>query len=906
MALFQRRRSELHRKCLLYLQAEDYDSPGNGASCWNDQATAYIKGAFYGRGIGPIFAQKFKCYGNEQHIKDCKFDVNIQCTHARDISIVCTECGKIDISNGYAKSISEDGKVLTAACKTGLRSNIDTSVCEAGIWSVPSIYCTVTADITDIRLVNGIGLYDGRVEVLMNGTWGTICKTSFSVLEAGAICRILFGARHWYRTFYTTSNVYGAGTGPIHIDNLDCKGTETDLNTCTYNPDVSCTNHSRDVAVACKVFPLNITNTRLVNGTGTYDGRIELQVDGHHWGTIDRRFVDLYDAQTICKTHNASLAVYFNTAIYGKGTGPILTREMNCYAEKNTINSCTLYAPYRSGSSHLYDLSIACTPCGLPDIYNGYPEAFNGTELTVTCHTGFYPNQIKMKCQNNNSWSEEQRCTPLHVFPLNISDIQLKNGYRPSEGRVEILVNGTWGTICDTNFDSADATVICKMFGLEYSSFIIKAKHYSGKGSGPIYVDKLNCTGTESHINLCSYEISNHCTHYDDVAVVCTGYQLPIKDIRLAGTNGPYHGRVELKVNGTWGTVCQDRFYAYSARAVCKMLGLTYRGYFYGARYGQGSGQIYVDRLECPASTNTDFPPLNDCKYAVDNYYNCGHNKDVSVMCYGPTLNITAARIVNGTGPYDGRAEINVNGIWGTICDQNFNIKAADLFCDLLGLRAAQYFTGAIYGEGSGPVFIDHLFCEDNDYSLSGCKYLFLNECSHGRDISVVCNECGQPDIYFWGVDFFTYHGTTLFADCSYYRTYVGKLKLTCDNQTQTWIKEGECQEYSFPLDVTEIRMADGPNSTTGRVELKSFDTWGTVCDDGFGMQEANAICSMLGYPPAVAYYAGAHYGPGTGPIFVDDLSCERDASHINNCSYITYDNCNHDKDVSVVCTGSY
>ncbi|XP_053387280.1 deleted in malignant brain tumors 1 protein-like [Mercenaria mercenaria] len=539
----------------------------------NLTATAYIKGAFYGRGIGPIFAQKFKCGGNEQHIKQCKFDVNVQCTHARDISIYCTECGGIDVSNGYVKSISEDGKVLTAACKTGFRSNTDTSVCEGGTWSIPSINCTVTSDIKDIRLVNGVGLYDGRVELLVNGTWGTICSTSFSVWEALSICRKLFGAKSYYQKTFTTSYYYGAGTGPIHIDKFDCPGSNADFNECTYSLDVSCTDHSRDVAVACRAFPLNFNDTRLVNGTGPNDGRIELQVDGH-WGTIDRRYIDMYDAQTICNTHGASLAMYFGTAIYGVGTGPILTHDMRCYAGKSTINSCTLYYPYRSSSSHLYDLSIACTSCGLPDIYNGFPVAFNGTELTVTCHTGFYPNQIKMKCLNNNTWSEEQRCTPLHAFPLNISDIQLKNGYRPSEGRVEILVNGTWGTICDTNFDSADATVICKMFGLEYSGYYIKARHYSGRGKGPIYVNKLNCTGTESHINLCSYEISNHCTHYDDVAVVCTGYQLPIKDIRLAGTNGPYHGRVELKVNGTWGTVCHDRFYANSARAVCKMLGL--------------------------------------------------------------------------------------------------------------------------------------------------------------------------------------------------------------------------------------------------------------------------------------------------------------------------------------------
>ncbi|XP_053388223.1 neurotrypsin-like, partial [Mercenaria mercenaria] len=215
----------------------------------NLKATAYVRGAYYGQGTGPIFAQEFKCNGNEQHIKDCEFVENVQCTHARDISIVCTECGEIDIYIGYAKSISKDGRVLSAACRLGFSTSVDTSVCEDGTWSIPSISCT--EETPYIRLVNGTGLYDGRVEILVNGTWGTICSTSLSWQDTVTICRTLFGLTAWHRTFYTTSNVYGAGSGPIHLDNLDCDGLKTDLNECTYSLDVSCTDHSGDIAVAC-------------------------------------------------------------------------------------------------------------------------------------------------------------------------------------------------------------------------------------------------------------------------------------------------------------------------------------------------------------------------------------------------------------------------------------------------------------------------------------------------------------------------------------------------------------------------------------------------------------------------------------------------------------------------------
>lgn len=54
------------------------------------------------------------------------------------------------------------------------------------------------------------------------------------------------------------------------------------------------------------------------------------------------------------------------------------------------------------------------------------------------------------------------------------------------------------------------------------------------------------------------------------------GYHLNITNIRLAGTSGPYHGRIELEVNGTWGTVADDYFESTDGQVVCRMLGLGY------------------------------------------------------------------------------------------------------------------------------------------------------------------------------------------------------------------------------------------------------------------------------------------------------------------------------------------
>lgn len=46
-----------------------------------------------------------------------------------------------------------------------------------------------------------------------------------------------------------------------------------------------------------------------------------------------------------------------------------------------------------------------------------------------------------------------------------VSGIRLVGGVGPFEGRVEINVNGIWGTICGSSFDMADGEVICKMAG---------------------------------------------------------------------------------------------------------------------------------------------------------------------------------------------------------------------------------------------------------------------------------------------------------------------------------------------------------------------------------------------------------------------------------------------------------
>ena len=87
-------------------------------------------------------------------------------------------------------------------------------------------------------------------------------------------------------------------------------------------------------------------------------------------------------------------------------------------------------------------------------------------------------------------------------------------------GRIEVLYNGTWGTICGNNFDYNDGGVICRQLGyIGVNSQGI----YFGKGTGPIWLSNMQCAGSEPSLTTCrksSWGINN-CTHDQDVSLSC-------------------------------------------------------------------------------------------------------------------------------------------------------------------------------------------------------------------------------------------------------------------------------------------------------------------------------------------------------------------------------------------------
>ena len=78
--------------------------------------------------------------------------------------------------------------------------------------------------------------------------------------------------------------------------------------------------------------------------------------------------------------------------------------------------------------------------------------------------------------------------------------------------------------MCDDDWDSTDARVVCKQLGYPSSGAIAFYGAYFGSGYGPIWLDDVNCNGSESNLlNCTNYGIGIHnCGHHEDAGVRCS------------------------------------------------------------------------------------------------------------------------------------------------------------------------------------------------------------------------------------------------------------------------------------------------------------------------------------------------------------------------------------------------
>ena len=114
-------------------------------------------------------------------------------------------------------------------------------------------------------------------------------------------------------------------------------------------------------------------------------------------------------------------------------------------------------------------------------------------------------------------------------------------------------------------------------------------------------------------------------------------------------------------------------------------------------------------------------------------------------------LTIPDIRLVGGSGPFQGRVEVYHNGVWGTVCDDDWDLQDAMVVCRQLGyINATAAVEPARFGSGSGPILFSELSCVGNESTITECDHRSTggHNCSHSQDAGVVCEGQSSCSIY--------------------------------------------------------------------------------------------------------------------------------------------------------------
>jgi len=168
------------------------------------------------------------------------------------------------------------------------------------------------------------------------------------------------------------------------------------------------------------------------------------------------------------------------------------------------------------------------------------------------------------------------------------------------------------------------------------------------------------------------------------------------------------------------------------------------------------------------------------------------------------------------------------------------------VYTEILG---AQSFSFAFFGQGTGPIHIDNVQCAGTEARLLDCPLLTIDNCVHAEDAGVRCQGCANGD----------------------------------------------------------VRLAGGSSQSVGRVEVCMGNSWGTVCDNGWGPLDARVVCRQLGFSTInVAARINAFYGAGTGQILLTNVACTGSESNLLECQVSTITTvCNHNEDAGVSCVAT-
>ncbi|XP_067248164.1 scavenger receptor cysteine-rich type 1 protein M130-like [Chanodichthys erythropterus] len=718
-------------------------------------------------------------------------------------------------------------------------------------------------------LVGGHSRCAGRVEVFHRGQWGTVCDDFWDLADAAVVCRELdcgepidaLGDAH-----------FGPGSGPIWMSYVMCTGSESTLKNCGSGGwGRSNCNHNKDAGVIC-------SEVRLVGGSRC-SGRLEI-LDNQSWMSVCAAAFDQQDAEVVCRELDCGAPVQvLGEDAFGKGDAQMWTQEIQCRGNESQIHLCPTSPSHQNNCSHEHSIGLQCT-----DIIN----------------------------------------------------VRLVGGHSRCSGRVEVLHRGQWGTVCGAGWDLADAAVVCRELDCGEPVDALGDAHF-GLSSKLFWKKNVMCTGSESTLKKCGFiQSTDPDACLDNVAqVICS-------EVRLVG-GSRCSGRLEILDGQSWVSVCAAAFDQQDAEVVCRELDCGAPVQVLGEdAFGKGDAQMWTQEIQCRGNESQ----IHLCPTSLSHKNTCSYENDVGLVC----ADIMRVRLVGGHSRCAGSVEVLHRGQWGTVCDYFWDMAEAAVVCRELDCgEPVDAVGGAHFGQGSGPIWTDRKFCSGSESTLKNCGTVDWGfyDCDHTKDAGVICSgvrlignstcsgrievldnqtwvsvcaaafdqqdaevvcrelDCGAP-VQVLGEDAFGKGDAQMWTQEIQCRGNESQIHLCPTSSHKNSCSHDKYQRL-FCADKKNVRLVGGKSRCAGRVELLHRGQWGTVCHRSWDLADAAVVCRELDCGEPVDALGDAHFGPGSGPIWMGGTFCAGSESTLKNCGSGGWSihSCTHNYDAGVICSAS-
>uniref|UniRef100_A0A8K9XUA9 SRCR domain-containing protein n=1 Tax=Oncorhynchus mykiss TaxID=8022 RepID=A0A8K9XUA9_ONCMY len=309
------------------------------------------------------------------------------------------------------------------------------------------------------------------------------------------------------------------------------------------------------------------------------------------------------------------------------------------------------------------------------------------------------------------------------VSPPAEYSVRLVNGTTSCSGTVEAFHEGEWSGLCFRWFWSMmrQATVVCRQQGC--GNVVAESRGRLVKDGRIGVILYSICRGNESSTRQCDNRRGHGvCDGEYYHHVTCS------ESVRLVDGAGLCSGRVEVKSNQSWASVCEADFDRQDAEVVCRDVGCGAPAALQGGLYGEGEGQTWDKEFQCKGKESR----LLDCDTSDRKNNTCLPGNAVGLTCSEPD----DVRLVGGGSRCAGGVEWYDQGEWRTVGAIDWNQRdVAAVVCRQLGCGSN---VSELPGNTTRGI---RVYCSGSEFSLRECRR--MDDLLPG--LTVICSASPLP-----------------------------------------------------------------------------------------------------------------------------------------------------------------